>query len=108
MAWRWNLDYVTDSHGDAMACSTTRDQLLRRRTRATTGTASYVQAGALSNDRVRAAGRRVLTGDADHPRGVKSMFTTAAAPYRHPPADLAVRSGASCDVSRPRSGPRTG
>ena len=30
-AWRWNLDYVTDPHGDAIAYFyNTRDQLLRR------------------------------------------------------------------------------
>ena len=33
-AWRWNLDWVTDSHGDAMAYYyNSRDQLLRRRQR---------------------------------------------------------------------------
>jgi RHS repeat-associated protein len=47
-AWRWNLDYVTDSHGDAEAFFYNTETNYYSADNGTTATASYTQGGALS------------------------------------------------------------
>ncbi|GIH21543.1 RHS repeat domain-containing protein [Rugosimonospora africana] len=47
-AWRWQLDYVVDPHGDAMAFFYTKETNAYAKNNATTATASYVRAGYLT------------------------------------------------------------
>ena len=79
-AWRWNLDYVTDSHGDAMAFFYNTETNYYAADKGTTGTASYVQAGALSKIEygLRAGSVYGATPAAE------VNFTTAHRPDRHP------------------------
>jgi len=49
MAWRWELDYVTDSHGDAMAYFYDNETNYYAADNGTTATASYTQGAALKS-----------------------------------------------------------
>ena len=99
-AWRWNLDYVTDPHGDAMAYYYTTETNFYAADKGTTGTASYVRGGALS---------KITYGLRDGavygvtPAG-QVNFTTAATRTDVPTGgtgDLACASGAACNVQSP-------
>jgi RHS repeat-associated protein len=99
-AWRWNLDYVTDSHGDAMAFYYNTETNNYAADKGTTATASYVQAGALSEiDYGLRAGAVYATTPA-----AKVTFTAEADRTDVPTGssgDLACSSGAACDVQSP-------
>src|ERR1700733_2985379 len=99
-AWRWNLDYVTDSHGDAMAMFYNTETNYYAADKASTATASYIQAGALSKIEygLRAGSIYGVTPAA------QVTFTTATDRTDTPTgstADLACSSGATCDVQAP-------
>jgi RHS repeat-associated protein len=101
-AWRWNLDYVTDSHGDAMAMFYNTETNYYAADKATTATASYIQAGALSKIEygLRAGSVYGVTPAAE------VDFTTATDRTDVPTStaeggDLACSSGATCDVQSP-------
>src|SRR3984885_8255160 len=99
-AWRWNLDYVTDTHGDAMAMFYNTETNYYAADKATTGSASYVQAGALSKIEygLRAGSVYGTTPAAE------AIFTTATDRTDIPTGstdDLACSSGAACDVQSP-------
>ncbi len=99
-AWRWNLDYVTDSHGDAMAMFYNTETNYYAADNGTKATASYTQAGALSKIEygLRAGSVYGVTPAAE------INFTTATDRTDIPTgssADLACSSGASCDVESP-------
>jgi RHS repeat-associated protein len=101
-AWRWNLDYVTDSQGDAMALYYNTETNYYAADGATTATASYTQAGALSQIQygLRAGAVYGVTPAAE------VNFTTATGRTDIPTStaeggDLACSSGASCDVQSP-------
>jgi RHS repeat-associated protein len=101
-AWRWNLDYVTDSQGDAEAYFYNTETNYYAADKATTATASYTQAGALSKIEygLRAGSIYGVT-----PTG-EVTFTTATDRTDIPAStanggDLACSSGASCDVQSP-------
>jgi hypothetical protein len=101
-AWRWNLDYVTDSHGDAEALLYNTETNYYAADKGTTATAGYTQAGALSKIEygLRAGNVYGVTPAAE------VDFTTAADRTDVPTSaassgDLACASGASCEVQSP-------
>lgn len=99
-AWRWNLDYVTDPHSDAMAYYYTTETNYYAADNGTTATASYIRGGALS---------KITYGLRDGavygvtPAG-QVNFTTPATRTDVPTGstgDLQCSSGATCDVQSP-------
>ena len=98
LPWRWNLDYVTDSHGDAEALFYSYEQNYYAEGNGTTGSAAYVQGGVLSKIEygLRAG---AIYGTTDTP-AAQVTFTTAAN-RTDIPSDLGCASGASCDVISP-------
>jgi RHS repeat-associated protein len=102
-AWRWNLDYVTDPHGDAMAYFYNTETNYYGEDGATTGTASYTQAGALSKIWYGFRAGDIYSGSGDAPAGAgEVVFTTTSRPSSDDvPTYLACSSGKSCDVSSP-------
>jgi RHS repeat-associated protein len=103
-AWRWNLDYVTDSHGDAEAFfydTETNAYAADNSSAATTSTptanATYVQGGVLAKIEygLRAGAVYGVTPAA------QVTFTTAADRTDDVPSDLACTSGTACDVISP-------
>jgi len=99
-AWRWNLDYVTDSHGDAVALFYNTETNYYAADNGTKATASYTQGGALSKIEygLRAGAVYGATPAA------QVNFTTATDRTDVPTgssADLACSSGATCDVVSP-------
>lgn len=95
-AWRWNLDYVTDPHSDAMAYFYQTETNNYSRDNATTADASYIQAGALSTIEY---GLRAGSVYGSTPAG-KVTFTTGQA-RTDVPTDLACASGSACNVISP-------
>jgi RHS repeat-associated protein len=106
-AWRWNLDYVTDSHGDAEAFfyNTETNYYAADSTASdpnTTATASYIQGGALSKIEygLRAGGvygvNPAAEVDFTAPEDRTDIPTSNA--YG---GDLACSSGDPCDVISP-------
>jgi RHS repeat-associated protein len=95
-AWRWNLDYVTDSEGDAMAFFYNTETNYYAADNGTTATASYIQGGALAKIEygLRAGSIYGVTPAAE------VTFTTAT-DRTDVPTDLACSSGAACDVISP-------
>ncbi len=99
-AWRWNLDYVTDSHGDAEAFFYNTETNYYAADKGTTASAAYTQAGALSKIEygLRAGSVYGATPAA------QVTFTTATDRTDVPASgsgDLACSSGAACDVQSP-------
>ena len=99
-AWRWNLDYVTDSHGDAMALFYNTETNYYAADNGTKATTSYTQGGALSKIEygLRAGQVYGVTPAAE------VNFTTVTDRTDVPTgasADLACASGATCDVVSP-------
>ena len=78
-AWRWNLDWVTDPHGDAMAYFYQSETNYYAADKATTATASYTQGGVPTEGRVRAAVLQRLR----HPGG-RGHLHVIDRPHRHP------------------------
>ncbi|MGH3403727.1 MAG: RHS repeat-associated core domain-containing protein [Streptosporangiaceae bacterium] len=100
-AWRWNLDYVTDPHGNAMAYYYTTETNSYAADNGTTATASYIRGGALQKI---AYGLRDGAVYGVTPAG-EVDFTTAATrtdvPTSSGTGDLECSSEASCDVQSP-------
>jgi RHS repeat-associated protein len=100
-AWRWNLDYVTDPEGDAVAYFYNTETNYYAADNGSTATASYVQGGALSKIEygLRAGGVYGATPAA------QVTFSTATSrtdvPTSSGTGDLACSSGAACDVISP-------
>ena len=102
LPWRWNLDYVTDSHGDAEALFYSYEQNYYAEDNGTTGSAAYVQGGVLSKIEygLRAGSIYGSTaGTLDTPAA--QVTFTSAANRTDIPSDLACASGAACDVISP-------
>jgi RHS repeat-associated protein len=95
-AWRWNLDYVTDPHGDAVAYFYNTATNYYARDNGTTGTALYTRAGALSKIEygLRAGSIYGATPAA------QVNFTTGTS-RTDVPSDLSCSSGATCNVQSP-------
>lgn len=102
-AWRWNLDYETDSHGNAIAYFYNTESNFYAADNGTTGTASYTQAGALSTiEYGLEAGAGNIYGT--NKAAAQVNFTTATTRTDVPTgasADLACSSGKACDVVSP-------
>ena len=100
-AWRWNLDYVTDSHGDAIAYFYNTETNYYAADNGTTATASYIQGGALSKIEygLRAGALYGVTpaGEVD----LTSGTSRTDVPTSGSTGDLACASGAACDVISP-------
>lgn len=98
-AWRWNLDYVTDRHGDAIAYFyDTEDNYYDSAVNSSAGDANetYVQGGVLSKIEY---GLRAGEVYGYTPAG-EVTFTTAA-DRTDIPSDLSCTDGDSCDVESP-------
>jgi RHS repeat-associated protein len=95
-AWRWNLDYVTDPHGDAAAYFYNTETNYYARDKGTTGTAAYTQAGALSKIEY---GFRAGTVYSSTPAAEVNF--TAGTSRTDIPSDLSCSSGATCNVQSP-------
>jgi YD repeat-containing protein len=96
LPWRWNLDYVVDMHGDAMAYFYTPRTNSYAENNGTTGSASYVRGGVLSKIEY---GLRATTVYSALP-AAQVNFTTATG-RQDTPTDLACSSGAACAVTSP-------
>ena len=101
-AWRWNLDYVVDPHGNAEAFFYNTETNYYAADKATTATAGYTQAGALTKIEygLRAGSVYGTTpaGEVDFtaPEDRTDIPTSTANG-----GDMACSSGASCDVQSP-------
>jgi len=95
-AWRWNLDYVTDPHGDAVAYFYSQETNYYASDNGTKATAAYQQAGALSKIEygLRAGAVYGVTPAA------QVTFTTGTS-RTDVPTDLTCASGAACSVVSP-------
>jgi RHS repeat-associated protein len=94
--WRWNLDYVTDIHGDAIAYFYNTQAGSYAESNGTTANGQYVQGGVLS---------RIEYGIRDGSvygttPAAQVTFTTSSA-RQDAPDDLACAAGASCTVTSP-------
>ena len=100
-AWRWNLDYVTDPHGDAVAYfyNTETNYYASGSTvgsASTTANAAYQQGGTLSRIEYGLRAGAVY----GHTPAAQVTFTTAA-DRTDVPKDLTCANGQSCDVISP-------
>jgi RHS repeat-associated protein len=94
--WRWNLDYVVDPHGDAMAYFYNTQTNYYAEDNGTTGSAAYTQGGVLSKIEygLRAGSVYGVTPAAQVNFSVSTSRQDA-------PDDLACTSGAACGVTSP-------
>ena len=96
-AWQWNLDYVTDPHGDAIAYFyNTPETNYYARDNGTTANSAYTQAGALSKIEYGLRAGAVY----GHTPAAQVNFTVGTS-RTDIPTDLSCASGASCDVNSP-------
>jgi RHS repeat-associated protein len=95
-AWRWNLDYVTDPHGDAIAYFYNTETNDYARDNGTTADASYVQGGALSKIEYG-----LRAGSVYGSTPAAEVNFTVGTSRTDIPSDLACTSGDSCDVTSP-------
>ena len=95
-AWRWNLDYVTDPHGNAVAYFYNTETNYYAEDNGTTANGAYTQGGALSKIEygLRAGAVYGTTPAAEVNFTVGTSRTDI-------PSDLACATGASCDVNSP-------
>jgi YD repeat-containing protein len=96
LPWRWNLDYVVDMHGDAMAYFYTPRTNYYAENNGTTGSASYVRGGVLSKIEY---GLRATTIYSALPAAQVNFTTTTG--RQDTPTDLVCSSGAACAVTSP-------
>jgi RHS repeat-associated protein len=94
--WRWNLDYVVDPHGNAIAYFYNTQTNYYAEDNGTTGSAAYTQGGALAKIEygLRAGSIYGVTPAA------QVNFTTSTS-RQDAPDDLACSSGAACSVTSP-------
>jgi RHS repeat-associated protein len=98
-AWRWNLDWVTDPHGDAMAYYYQSETNFYAADNGTKATASYTQGGVLASIQYGLRSASAYTTPA-----AQVTFTSAADRTDVPTGssdDLACASGATCNVLSP-------
>jgi RHS repeat-associated protein len=110
-AWRWQLDYVVDPHGDAEAYFYTKETNSYAKNNATTATATYVRGGYLNRIEYghRAGQVYAATAPATVTFGVDerclstcTTFDAAhAANWPDTPVDQACAASASCLVTSP-------
>jgi RHS repeat-associated protein len=102
LPWQWNLDYVTDAHGDAMALFYNQEDNYYARDNGTTGSAQYQQGAALSMIEygLRAGDVYGSTAGTLATPAAEVTFTSGTS-RTDIPSDLACASGAACDVISP-------
>ncbi len=110
-AYRWQLDYVVDPHGDAMALFYTKESNAYAKNAASTATASYTRGGYLSRieyghraGQVYAASAPAIVWFDVSERCLSSCATfdaAHAANWPDTPADEQCAAGASCLVTSP-------
>jgi RHS repeat-associated protein len=98
-AWRWNLDYVTDPNGNAMAYFYNTETNYYGADNATTGTAAYTQAGALSQIWYGFRAGSVYSGG--KPAGAGEVVFNTVTTRTDVPTDLTCTSGGNCSVNSP-------
>jgi len=98
-AWRWNLDYVTDANGNAMAYFYNTETNYYGADNATTGTAAYTQAGALSQIWYGFRAGSVYSGG--KPAGAGEVAFNTVTTRSDVPTDLTCTSGGKCSVNSP-------
>ena len=94
--WRWNLDYVVDSHGNAIAYFYNTQTNYYAEDNGTTGSAAYTHGGVLTKIEY---GLRAGSIYGATPAG-QVNFTTGTS-RQDAPDDLACSSGAACSVTSP-------
>jgi RHS repeat-associated protein len=110
-AWRWNLDYVVDIHGNASTYWYTPETNYYAKNGATTGTASYTRAGHLDKIRYGQRSDTLFTADAsDEVRftyaercftDCASLTKDTADHWPDVPFDSVCASGADCHATAP-------
>lgn len=110
-AWRWNLDYVVDVHGNAATYWYTPETNYYAKNGATTGTASYTRAGHLDKIRYGQRSDTLFTADAsDEVRftyaercftDCTSLTKDTADHWPDVPFDSVCTSGADCHATAP-------
>jgi RHS repeat-associated protein len=95
-AWRWNLDYVTDPHGDAVAYFYNAETNYYAEDNGTTADGEYTQGGALSKIEY---GFRAGDAYSETPAGEVNF--TVGTSRSDVPTDLSCTDGDSCDVNSP-------
>jgi RHS repeat-associated protein len=94
--WRWNLDYVVDPHGDAVAYFYNTETNYYARDNGTTANTPYTQAGALTKIEYGLRAGAVYSATP----AAQVNFTTGTS-RTDVPTDLSCSNGASCDVASP-------
>jgi RHS repeat-associated protein len=96
LPWRYNLDYVVDPHGDAIAYFYTPQTNYYAEQDGTTGTGAYTQGGVLATIEYGLRAGQVYTSTP----AAQVNFTSAAG-RQDAPTDLTCSSGAACTVTSP-------
>jgi RHS repeat-associated protein len=96
LPWRYNLDYVVDPHGNAMAYFYTPQTNYYAEQNGTTGTGAYTQGGVLTTIEYGLRAGQVYTSTP----AAQVTFTSAAG-RQDAPTDLSCASGAACTVASP-------
>jgi len=94
--WRWNLDYVTDLHGDAIAYFYNAQTNYYAEDNGTTGTGQYTQGGVLA--KVEYGFR---DGSVYGSIPAAQVTFTASSTRQDAPDDLACAAAAPCSVTAP-------
>jgi RHS repeat-associated protein len=104
-AWRWQLDYVTDAHGDAIAYFYNNETNYYATDNGTKATASYIQGAALSKIeygfRAGAVYSTTVTPSAEVLFTAPETRTDIPTSTTNGNTDLACASGAACTVTSP-------
>jgi RHS repeat-associated protein len=94
--WRWNLDYVVDPHGDAIAYFYNTQTNYYAENDGTTGSAAYTQGGVLTKIEYGLRAGNIY----GYTPAAQVNFTTSTS-RQDAPDDLACASGAACSVTSP-------
>jgi RHS repeat-associated protein len=97
LPWRVNLDYVVDSHGDAMAYFYAPQTNYYAEQNGTTGTGAYTQGGALVKIEYGLRAGQVYTTTP----AAQVLFTTTTGSRQDAPTDLTCAAAAACAVTSP-------
>jgi RHS repeat-associated protein len=96
MPWRWNLDYVTDTHGDAIAYFYNTQTNYYAEDEGTTGTGQYVQGGTLATIEYG-----LRAGDIYGYTPAAQVNFTVTAGRQDAPTDLSCTAGTECAQDAP-------
>lgn len=111
-AWRWNLDYVVDPHGNAMSYWYTPETNYYAKNGASTGTAQYTRGGHLDKILYGQNKDTLFTGTASDEvtfdynerctaSDCSSLTSSTASNWPDVPFDSVCASGADCNASGP-------